>query len=282
MGDDFALWIRRFEAYARAVKIPDEALCDALLALLDDAAFRAFDLLDLGEEIVTDFKKLTEALRKRFAPSTGLHELRFSLGQREQGPSETLDEYADALVLLANRAYPELETKLRMGLALDQFMAGIRNEHTQDILLQSPPETLDAARETAKRLEAAQAARKRMRSKKQQQVNALGSWDEGQESDDGNSQGRLSAHTSCPNDLALAVRRNTEMLEKLLVQLTLPSGEARASSQHKEPQGRPRRPRRPLTCWQCRELGHVQRNCPNYPGNEQRLAPWAQRQPRTQ
>ena len=72
------------------------------------------------------------------------------MGQCEQGPSETLDEYMDALVLLANHAYPELKAKPWMGLALDQFMAGIRNEHIQDILLHSPPETLDASCETAK------------------------------------------------------------------------------------------------------------------------------------
>ena len=54
-GDDFALWIRRFEAYTRAVRIPDDKLSDALLALLDDAAFRAFDLLGLPEETVKDY-----------------------------------------------------------------------------------------------------------------------------------------------------------------------------------------------------------------------------------
>ena len=50
-GDDFALWIRRFEAYARSVRIPDDKLPDALLALLDDAAFRAYDLLGLDEDV---------------------------------------------------------------------------------------------------------------------------------------------------------------------------------------------------------------------------------------
>ena len=32
------------------VRLQQEQLCDALLALLDDAAFRAFDLLSLSEE----------------------------------------------------------------------------------------------------------------------------------------------------------------------------------------------------------------------------------------
>ena len=33
-GDDFSLWIHHFEAYAQMVKIKDETMCDALLALL--------------------------------------------------------------------------------------------------------------------------------------------------------------------------------------------------------------------------------------------------------
>lgn len=99
VGDDFALWIRRFEAYTRAVRIPDDKLSDALLALLDDAAFRAFDLLGLPEETVKDYKQLVDALKeKRFAPGAGQQELRFLLGQRLQEAGETLDGFADALI----------------------------------------------------------------------------------------------------------------------------------------------------------------------------------------
>ena len=43
--------------------------CTALLALLDDAAFRDFDLLGLSEETVQDYKQLVEALTTRFSPS---------------------------------------------------------------------------------------------------------------------------------------------------------------------------------------------------------------------
>ncbi len=36
-----ALWVRRFEAYCRAVKTPQDRMCDSLLALLDDAGVRS-------------------------------------------------------------------------------------------------------------------------------------------------------------------------------------------------------------------------------------------------
>ena len=48
MGDNFALWIHWFEAYTRAVKIPDDKLSDALLALLDNADSEHLICLDTG------------------------------------------------------------------------------------------------------------------------------------------------------------------------------------------------------------------------------------------
>ena len=107
------------------MKIPDDKLPDALLALLDDTAFRAYDLLGLDESVVRHFKQLTKALSKRFAPSTGQLELRFLLGQRQQKAGETLDDFAETLIHLANQSYPTLESKLRMELASDQFVAGV-------------------------------------------------------------------------------------------------------------------------------------------------------------
>ncbi len=81
-GDDFVLWTRRFEAYARSTRITDGQMSDALLALLDDAAFRAYDLSGITEETSRDYKQLVKALSKRFAPSTGRQELRWLLAQR--------------------------------------------------------------------------------------------------------------------------------------------------------------------------------------------------------
>ena len=272
-GDDFALWIRRFEAYARSVRIPDEKLPDALLALLDDAAFRAYDLLGMDEDVVRDFKQLTEALSKRFAPSTGQQELRFLLGQRQQEAGETLDDFADALIHLANQSYPTLEPKLRMELARDRFVAGVRSEHVQEALLKTPPETLDHARETAKRIEAAQAARKIMRPKRSDvlAVTTAETQDEGKltvtESVDYVQQ-RVTAQRQ-DDSLMEVVHCNTEVLERLLGQMTL------SGNSTQRPPPRQQAP----TCWRCGQRGHVRQECTSL-GNKQRLAPWVDRQPR--
>ena len=169
-------------------------MCDALLALLDDTAFRAMDLLRLEEATRSDFKLLTDTLCQRFASSAGHQELTFALSQCEQEPSETLDDYVDSLILLANRAYPDLDNKLRMRLALDQFLKGLRSKHIQDALLNSP-DNLEEARKTVKWLKAALATRKRICSKKQLPVHsALERTICGQEEDTTPAQENISAH----------------------------------------------------------------------------------------
>ncbi len=120
VGGDFALWVRRFEAYARVVKIPNGQMCSAQLALLDDDAFRAFDLLQLRVAVTTDYKQLVEALAHRFASTAGEAELYFQLGIRCQLPTETLDQFADSLIDLTNRAYSAMDPAVRMGLSRDR------------------------------------------------------------------------------------------------------------------------------------------------------------------
>ena len=143
VGNNFPLWICQFEAYTHAVKIPDDKLSDALLALLHDAAFRVFGLLGLLQETVKDSKQLVDTLKKRFTPGVGQHELRFLLAQRVQEAGETLDGFADALIHLANCTYLAMEFKLRMELARDRFVAGGQEQYVQEALLRSPPETFD-------------------------------------------------------------------------------------------------------------------------------------------
>ncbi len=112
------------------VKIPLAQMCDALLSLINDAAFRAFDLLQWSEEDGKDYKKLVTALKQRFAPIEGEVELHYRLGQRRQLAPESLDNFTDALVDLTNRAYPDIDAVSRMGLARDRssFSDGTCNE----------------------------------------------------------------------------------------------------------------------------------------------------------
>lgn len=258
LGGDFSLWMRRFEAYAQAAAITEKQLPNALLSLLDDAAFRAFDLLGLTPEDTGNYKALVKALAKRFAPSSGEPELRFQLGQRRQQPTETIDEFADSLLDLTNRAYPDLEPAVRMHLARDRFIAGVKADYVQEHLLQNPPSTLDEARSAAKRLEAARTTRKHMQAAMGPATSSYAMEFVPKEAPP-----TEVAATSHESGLLEAVRKNTETLQELMQQMTkLQLGESsmaftgRASARR----GTFRR-RQPLVCWKCGEPGHLRRDC---------------------
>ena len=70
---------------------------------------------------------------------------------RTKEPGEDLDAFADSLVHLANRAYPKLEAGLRADIVEDRFVEGVSSEYVQDALLHSPPDTLDEAKDAARR-----------------------------------------------------------------------------------------------------------------------------------
>ncbi len=272
---DFALWLRRFEAYARAVRVPQAQMSDALLSLLDDAAFRTYDLLGLSPEVTADYKLLTEALRKRFAPEKGEAELRFQLGQRVQQASETLDEFADAVLDLASRAYPELDAGVRMQLARDRFIAGVRADYIQEGLLQKAPKTLDDARQRAKQFEAARTARKKMQVTMPKTVHAVG--DGTHATKDNESETPTGPEVAAVNRgdaLLEAVRKNTEALQRVMEQMSgmqqmvnapLPAG-SRPAAQGVTRLRNPRR--RIVNCWKCGAPGHVMRDCPSGGGGQ--------------
>ncbi len=88
------------------------------------------------------------------------------LGKGVQREEESLDTFANALIHIANRAYPDTERQLRSELVRDRFVAGVRSEHVQEALLRTPQATLDDARTAATREKAAQTARKRMRARR--------------------------------------------------------------------------------------------------------------------
>ena len=54
LKDDFTLWIRCFKSYCRVAKITKDVMPDKLLSLLDDSAFRVYDLLGLAAEVISN------------------------------------------------------------------------------------------------------------------------------------------------------------------------------------------------------------------------------------
>ncbi len=171
-----------------------------------------------------------------------------------------------------------------MELVQDRFVSGIRSEYVQEALLRSPPETLDDARDAARRLEAAQAARRRMRARRTD-VCATTSGEEVADKAPSSMvppRGEVTAVEAARVEydrLADAVQRNTEMLGKLMTQLTHSSGPGLSPGTEGGHTRRRRRPGTPATCWSCGQPGHLRRDCPAT-GNGRRPATWVERRPR--
>ena len=172
------------------------------------------------------------------------------MGQRQQQPLETFEEFCDALIHLANRAYPDLDVDVRMNLVRDRFIAGVNAEYIQDRLLEMAPKSLDSARDIAKCLEAARSAEKRMQMTSVTPVFNLQS-DKTQ---------RITTTTldvkTAPSspDIVEVLRKNTETLGRLADQI---------SKLCLEPaEIQPTRRSRSRICWKCEESGHLMHNCP--------------------
>ena len=149
IGNDFELWLKRFENYVPCVGLPKG---DALLMSLDERAFSAADQLGLDPETQT-YATIKDKLLQRFASRSSAQELRFVLSLRRQQPDESLEDFAGVLADLAAGGHRNLGPTLKDSLARDQFIAGISSEYIQDRLLTDAPETLDESLELAQRLE---------------------------------------------------------------------------------------------------------------------------------
>jgi hypothetical protein len=102
------LWLKRFEKYMKQTKIPKEQWTGELLPLLEDEPFRVVAQQGLIDS--TDSKAVICCLRTRYALERNELEWQFKLQSRVQKPGEQLVEFAGALRVLADKAYPQGES----------------------------------------------------------------------------------------------------------------------------------------------------------------------------
>ena len=163
-----------------------------------------------------------------------------------------MDAFADALVHLANCAYPKLEAGLRADIVKDRFVKGVSSEYVQDALLRSLPGALDEVRDAACHAKAAQATQCGLRSRRMAEVSSTLMVDTA----DGimtlsqhHEITSVLANSGREDQLADAICRNTKVLGKLMSQLpcnTSNSSSFSSSRQHRQPVSGSHR-----TCWTC-------------------------------
>ena len=128
-GSDLELWLKRFELYARQPSIAEDQWSKELISLLGDEPFRVVAQLGLLES--TNYKTVVETLRQQFSPKGNELEWQHRLQTRTQRSAEQLVEYAGALRVLADKAYPSWSPEQRQEVLRNQFIQGVLSPSVQ-------------------------------------------------------------------------------------------------------------------------------------------------------
>ena len=170
-GADFTLWLTRFEMYIQQADIAAPQRVKELLSLLEDEPFRVVSqhgLLETG-----DYRAVTGCLRQHYAPDGNELEWQYKLQTRTQRPGEQLADFAGALRVLADKAYPAWSVEQRQEILRGQFIQGIRSSSVQLWLMREMPRTIDEALRIANQQETVEIAQKRLHKEKHLTSEAL-------------------------------------------------------------------------------------------------------------
>eukprot|EP00731_Ephydatia_muelleri_P029883 Em0021g406a len=211
----------------------------------------------LAQDARTKYGECKDALRRRFHPdsSRDLHMAELQVRKRQN--DEDWASFGDALRVLADKAYPDLEEKARERLALNQFLSQIEDSHLSFSVRQTRPKTVEAAVTTTIEMEtylghsSSKSITGTVSIPTQQHSEPVCAVPHQKEP------AVATVTTEGTKEMKLLVER-LDRLEKLLQE---PSSGS---------QGRPplRRfggrycGRSTVTCWSCGGMGHIARNCP--------------------
>ena len=241
---DFTLWIQKFELYAKEAEIPDAKMTKELLSLLDDESFRVINHHGLvGTE---DYKALVDCLKECFDPAGNEIEWQYQLQSRRQRSGESLMEFAGALRILADKAFPEWSPEQRLQITRNQFIQGVESPSIQLVLMREHPTTLEDTLKLARQRETVETAQKHLQQgKKNFDTNVI--------------QMEIQQESKVTETFALQSREaqqsRLESLTKEVSQLSKEVSQLRSSLTGSR-DGKP-------SCWNCGEKGHLKRNCPH-------------------
>lgn len=127
-GDqDLEAYIQHFESCAKVGRWTEEEKAWTLVASLRGSAQRF--VASLPEETKNNFQELTDQLRQRFGIGSR-HSIfwRTKFEARTRESNETISDLVDNLLLMASRAFPNLDSETQQFLAMQQLMKSLEPE----------------------------------------------------------------------------------------------------------------------------------------------------------
>ena len=129
-GEDWESWIARFET--RFGDEEKDSLAGILRDVLDGAALDV--CTKLGAKVCKDYTRVKTALQEKFAKTTGPRHAHAELRHVQQGPGESAEHFGERVLKLTRCANPEATEKQLQAAALEHFMCGLSDLTLQERL----------------------------------------------------------------------------------------------------------------------------------------------------
>uniref|UniRef100_A0A1I8GK02 Retrotrans_gag domain-containing protein n=1 Tax=Macrostomum lignano TaxID=282301 RepID=A0A1I8GK02_9PLAT len=155
-NQDFDVWIQALEERCELNGIVDDRRKKAeVLVNLDIATtYPAVVRMELPDNLT--FGEFKQRLSERFTHVADTLEYREQFRCCQQGKNESVDDYGDRLIALADRAFPHFTPVQKQAELVDQFTVGVRiAQSAREQLILVRPQNLTAARRAVLRLETA-------------------------------------------------------------------------------------------------------------------------------
>ena len=215
---------------------------------------------DLDDERRRSYSALTAALGQRFGPENQTELFRVQLKNRLRRRDETLPELAQAIRRLTRQAYPSANYQLQETLAKEHFIDALNDTDIRWRVFQLRPTSLEDAVRVAVELEAFQVADRQRIGQRKPTARIINADEERQSEGNGKIHGQITTlTTNIEKILADGFRNLQKQLNAGSEKKTSNQDTTRTPAQRWQER---QENRRQIECWNCNEIGHISRECP--------------------
>ena len=127
-GGNFKRWLKNFQHFATASKIPENKRLDVLITYLDQTCQSKVDTLNFDRMQRLDFESCCEKLVRTIEGSNSKAEWRTKLFSAKQEPTESITDFVTRLNDMAERCYGTEKSTIKSQILYDCFINGLASE----------------------------------------------------------------------------------------------------------------------------------------------------------